>query len=63
MSPEASSIPSGTNLSIWSVSTDAFPADLAARARRWVTEAADRARRDQAQPASVRLYTQALDLL
>jgi class 3 adenylate cyclase/tetratricopeptide (TPR) repeat protein len=43
--------------------TDAFPADLAARARRWVTEAADRARRDQAQPASVRLYTQALDLL
>ena len=43
--------------------TDAFPADLASRARRWVTEAADRARRDQALPASIRLYTQALDLL
>jgi len=43
--------------------TDAFPADLASRARRWVTEAADRACRDQALPASIRLYTQALDLL
>lgn len=43
--------------------TDAFPSDLASRARRWVTEAADRARRDQALPASIRLYTQALDLL
>lgn len=43
--------------------TDAFPVDLAERARRWVTEAADRARRDQALPAAVRLYTQALDLL
>jgi class 3 adenylate cyclase/tetratricopeptide (TPR) repeat protein len=43
--------------------TDAFPSDLADRARRWVTEAADRARRDQAVPASIRLYTQALDLL
>jgi class 3 adenylate cyclase/tetratricopeptide (TPR) repeat protein len=43
--------------------TDAFPADLADRARRWVTEAADRARRDQALPSAVRLYTQALDLL
>jgi class 3 adenylate cyclase/tetratricopeptide (TPR) repeat protein len=43
--------------------TDAFPVDLADRARRWVTEAADRARRDQALPASIRLYGQALDLL
>lgn len=43
--------------------TDAFPADLADRARRWVTEAADRARRDQALPAAIRLYSQALDLL
>lgn len=43
--------------------TDAFPADLADRARHWVTEAADRARRDQALPASIRLYTQALELL
>ncbi|MCB1038361.1 MAG: AAA family ATPase, partial [Acidimicrobiales bacterium] len=43
--------------------TDAFPADLADRARRWVVEAADRARRDQAAPTAVRLYTQALDLL
>lgn len=42
--------------------TDAFPDDLADHARRWVTEAADRARRDQAASA-VRLYTQALDLL
>lgn len=43
--------------------TDAFPDDLGDRARRWVAEAADRARRDQALPAAVRLYTQALDLL
>jgi class 3 adenylate cyclase/tetratricopeptide (TPR) repeat protein len=43
--------------------TDAFPDDLADRARRWVTEAADRARRDQALPSAVRLYTQAIDLL
>ncbi|WP_426571254.1 adenylate/guanylate cyclase domain-containing protein [Aquihabitans sp. McL0605] len=43
--------------------TDAFPADLADKARHWVTEAADRARRDQALPAAIRLYTQALDLL
>jgi class 3 adenylate cyclase/tetratricopeptide (TPR) repeat protein len=43
--------------------TDAFPDDLADRARRWVSEAADRARRDQALPAASRLYTQALDLL
>ncbi|MFN8018409.1 MAG: adenylate/guanylate cyclase domain-containing protein [Acidimicrobiales bacterium] len=43
--------------------TDTFPADLADRARRWVAEAADRARRDQALPSAIRLYTQALDLL
>ncbi|HRW38134.1 MAG TPA: adenylate/guanylate cyclase domain-containing protein [Aquihabitans sp.] len=43
--------------------TDGFPDDLADHARRWVTEAADRARRDQAVPSAVRLYTQALDLL
>ncbi|MEZ5138576.1 MAG: adenylate/guanylate cyclase domain-containing protein [Acidimicrobiales bacterium] len=43
--------------------TDGFPDDLADHARRWVTEAAERARRDQAVPSAVRLYTQALDLL
>ena len=40
-----------------------FPTDLADQARRWVVEAADRARRDQAIPTAVRLYGQALDLL
>ncbi|MCB0965006.1 MAG: AAA family ATPase, partial [Acidimicrobiales bacterium] len=43
--------------------TDDLPADLADTARTWVVDAADRARRDQALPAAVRLYTQALDLL
>ncbi|CAN5560409.1 hypothetical protein BH10ACT1_BH10ACT1_04720 [soil metagenome] len=43
--------------------TAAFPADLADQARRWVVEAADRARRDQALPTAVRLYGQALTLL
>ncbi|MCU1357435.1 MAG: Adenylate cyclase [Acidimicrobiales bacterium] len=43
--------------------TAAFPADLADQARRWVVEAADRARRDQALPTAVRLYGQALVLL
>jgi len=41
----------------------AFPPDLADQARRWVVEAADRARRDQALPTAIRLYGQALDLL
>ena len=43
--------------------TAAFPADLADQARRWVVEAAERARRDQALPTAVRLYGQALTLL
>jgi class 3 adenylate cyclase/predicted ATPase len=43
--------------------SSSFPHDLADRARRWVVEAADRSRRDQALPTSIRLYTQALDLL
>jgi class 3 adenylate cyclase/tetratricopeptide (TPR) repeat protein len=43
--------------------TDGFPDDLAERARRWVTEAAERSRRDQALPAAIRLYTQAIGLL
>ena len=43
--------------------TAAFPPDLADQARRWVVEAADRARRDQALPTAVRLLGQALDLV
>ena len=43
--------------------TAAFPADLADRARRWVVEAAERARHDQALPTAVRLFGQALSLL
>ncbi len=40
-----------------------FPPDLAVRARRWIVEAAERARRDRALPTAVRLYGEALDLL
>lgn len=43
--------------------TASFPPDLSERARRWVVEAAERARRDQAMPTAVRLYGQALGLL
>ena len=43
--------------------TASFPPDLADRARRWVVEAAERARRDQALPTAIRLYGQALSLL
>ena len=46
-----------------STQTADFPPDLADQARRWVVEAADRARRDQALPNAIRLYGQALDLL
>ena len=41
----------------------AFPPDLADQARRWVVEAAERARRDQAIPTALRLFGQALTLL
>jgi tetratricopeptide (TPR) repeat protein len=40
-----------------------FPADLHDRARRWVVEAAERARRDLALPTARRHYQKALDLL
>jgi class 3 adenylate cyclase/tetratricopeptide (TPR) repeat protein len=40
-----------------------FPPDLADRARKWVVEAASRARRDQALPTARRLYDQAIELL
>ncbi len=42
--------------------TSGFPEDLVDRARRWVVEAAERARRDQALPTAVRLFGQALTL-
>ena len=45
------------------VRTSSFPAGLADEARRWVVEAAERARRDQALPTAIRLYGQALVLL
>jgi class 3 adenylate cyclase/tetratricopeptide (TPR) repeat protein len=42
---------------------DAFPDDLDDRARRWVVEAAERARRDLALPTARRHYQKALELL
>ncbi len=43
--------------------TSGFPADLVDRARHWVVQAAERARRDRAVPTAVRLFGQALSLL
>ena len=45
------------------VRTSAFPSDLADQARRWVVEAAERAKRDHALPTAVRLFGQALTLV
>ena len=41
----------------------ATPTDLMDRARRWVIEAAERARRDHALPTAARLYSEAIALL